>query len=112
MNERSASLQQWLRHLGYRDYDLSPASEYASFRSYLRLASRNETFVVMDAPPNEEPCEQFVKVVQKLCAAGLSAPRIITSNLEQGFLLLTDFGSSDYLSQLQLGTRMQALSAR
>jgi aminoglycoside/choline kinase family phosphotransferase len=35
-----------------------------------------------------------------LRSAGLNAPEIIASNLDAGFLLLTDFGSQDYLSQL------------
>jgi aminoglycoside/choline kinase family phosphotransferase len=39
-------------------------------------------------------------VAQKLRDAGLSAPEIIAQNPDQGFLVLTDFGGSDYLSQL------------
>lgn len=58
----------------------------------------------MDAPPDKEPCDQFILVADKLRAAGLSAPEIIARNLEQGFLILTDFGSSDYLSQLDPAT--------
>ena len=104
MNDRSTLLQQWLEQLGYRDYDLTPASEDASFRSYLRLHAGDETFVVMDAPPDREPCDQFILVAEKLRAAGLSAPEIKARNLEQGFLLLTDFGSSDFLSQLDHDT--------
>ena len=56
--------------------------------------------IVMDAPPEHEPCDRFISVAKKLRAAGLNAPEIIASNLEDGFLLLTDFGSLDYLSQL------------
>ena len=100
MNDRSRLLEQWLRRLGYRDYRLSPASEDASFRSYLRLRFDGESLIVMDAPPDKEPCGQFILVAEKLRAAGLSAPAIIARNLEHGFLLLTDFGSSDYLSKL------------
>jgi len=97
-------LQQWLNRLGYRDYDLSPASEDASFRSYLRLRADGETCIVMDAPPAREPCDQFIRVAEKLRAAGLSAPEIIERNLEHGFLILTDFGSQDFLSLLDAGT--------
>ena len=100
MSDRSKLLQQWLEQLGYRDFDLSPASEDASFRSYLRLRAAGESFIVMDAPPDREPCDQFIRVAEKLRSAGLSAPEIMARNLEQGFLLLTDYGSSDFLSQL------------
>jgi aminoglycoside/choline kinase family phosphotransferase len=93
MSDRSTNLNRWLDHLGYRDYRLSPASEDASFRSYLRLETDAESFVIMDAPPDREPCDQFR-------AAGLNAPEIIAQNTVEGFLLLTDFGGRDYLSQL------------
>ncbi len=100
MSARSSLLTQWLSREGYTEYELSPASEDASFRSYWRLETGGSTFIVMDAPPEQEPCDQFILVEQKLRAAGVNAPRIIRRNLEHGFLLLDDFGSSDYLSQL------------
>jgi hypothetical protein len=100
MNDRSQLLDRWLQHSGYRNYRLQRASEDASFRSYLRLESAGQSMIVMDAPPEHEPCDRFIAVANKLRAAGLNAPQIIASNIEDGFLLLTDFGSLDYLSQL------------
>jgi len=100
MNDRSQLLEQWLQQSGYRNYRLQRASEDASFRSYLRLETAEQSMIVMDAPPEHEPCDRFIAVANKLRAAGLNAPQIIASNLEDGFLLLTDFGSVDYLSQL------------
>jgi aminoglycoside/choline kinase family phosphotransferase len=100
MNDRSQLLDQWLEQSGYGNYRLQRASEDASFRSYLRLETAGQSMIVMDAPPEHEPCDRFISVAKKLRAAGLNAPEIIASNLEDGFLLLTDFGSLDYLSQL------------
>jgi aminoglycoside/choline kinase family phosphotransferase len=100
MSDRSTLLNQWLEQLGYRDFRLSAASEDASFRSYLRLKCDAKSFVIMDAPPQQEPCDQFIAVARKLRDAGLNAPEIIASNLADGFLLLTDFGDEDYLSRL------------
>lgn len=100
MDARSSQLKQWLTQLGYRDYRLSPASEDASFRHYLRLEADGHSQIVMDAPPDLEPCEPFVRVAKLLRGAGLSAPEIDAQDLEHGFLLLTDFGGDDYLSQL------------
>jgi len=54
----------------------------------------------MDAPPQLEPCDQFIAIAQKLRDAGLSAPEVIEQDLTQGFLLLTDFGDTSYLSML------------
>jgi hypothetical protein len=100
MSDRATQLNHWLNQLGYRDYRLSPATEDASFRSYLRLETDAESLIIMDAPPAKESCAQFIAVARKLRDAGLSAPEIIAQNPDQGFLVLTDFGGSDYLSQL------------
>ena len=100
MNDRTQALNDWLQQAGYRDYRLQRASEDASFRSYLRLETATQSLIVMDAPPQHEPCDRFIAIAGSLREAGLNAPEIIASNLEQGFLLLTDFGSEDYLSQL------------
>jgi aminoglycoside/choline kinase family phosphotransferase len=104
MHDRSIDLSRWLDQLGYHDYQLARASEDASFRSYLRLEAGGQSWVVMDAPPEQEPCDRFVAVAGMLRAAGLNAPEILASNLEEGFLLLTDFGSQDYLSRLDPGS--------
>jgi N-acetylmuramate 1-kinase len=100
MSDRLTLLNRWLEQSGYRDYRLQRASEDASFRSYLRLEVKGTSLIVMDAPPEQEPCDRFIDVARRLRAAGLNAPEIIASNLQDGFLLLTDFGSDDYLSRL------------
>ncbi len=100
MQERLTQLEQWIATLGYRDCRLTPASADASFRRYLRLHYGDESLIVMDAPPQQEPCDQFIAVAGLLRGAGLNAPEIVAANLDAGFLLLTDFGNSDYLSQL------------
>ena len=94
----------WLDNLGYRDYTLSIASEDASFRSYYRLQSGSDSWIVMDAPPEKEPFDQFITVANKLHGAKLSAPEIIQQDAAQGFLLLSDLGSTDYLSVLEMTT--------
>lgn len=90
----------WLDTLGYRDYTLSPASEDASFRTYHRLQCGEKSWIVMDAPLDREPCDQFIAVAEKLRQARLSAPEIIERDLKAGFLLLTDFGETPYLAVL------------
>jgi hypothetical protein len=90
----------WLNNLGYRDYTLSIASEDASFRSYYRIEQGKDSWILMDAPPGKESCERFIIVANKLRGVKLSAPEIIEQDTAQGFLLLTDFGGTDYLSIL------------
>jgi len=43
----------------------------------------------------------FIRVAGYLEAMRLNAPRIVEADLEQGFLLLTDLGSTQYLDTLQ-----------
>jgi hypothetical protein len=78
-----------------------PASTDASFRRYFRLRAGAESFIAMDAPPEQEDCLPFVRVAGYLEAMRLNAPRIIESNLADGFLLISDLGERQYLQVLQ-----------
>jgi len=82
------------------DFELRPASEDASFRSYHRLFLQDKSFIVMDAPPPEEDCKPFVQISKTLLASGINVPVIHHMDLEQGFLVLDDFGDTLYLGEL------------
>ena len=102
MPERQALLEKWLTtDCGLSGFSLQPASEDASFRRYFRLADADGgTRIVMDAPPEKEDCAPFVDVARRLRDAGVHAPEVLAQDLEQGFLLLEDLGSQDYLGAL------------
>ena len=98
---RRAALERWLAPQFGVSFQLTPASEDASFRRYLRATlADGRTYVAMDAPPEKEDCRPFVRVAHMLSAAGVHAPNIIARELEQGFLLLSDLGSRTYLEAL------------
>ncbi len=71
-------------------------SSDASFRSYYRLISGSDSFVVMDAPPQREPLANFLDVAQRLLDIGLHAPSVRVADPEQGFALLKDLGRVPY----------------
>ena len=102
--DRYVLLQAWLekRFPGER-YELTSASSDASFRRYFRVAVRGTTQIVMDAPPDKEDCRPFIHVAGLMQAAGLNVPRVLASDLDLGFLLLTDLGSVTYLTALEGG---------
>lgn len=77
-----------------------PASKDASFRRYFRLHAGAKSFIVMDAPPEQEDCLPFVRIAGYLEAMQLNAPKVIDANLDDGFLLLSDLGSRQYLEAL------------
>ena len=101
---RMDALRAWLgpelERLGIGDIDdcaFAPASADASFRRYFRISSPAGTHIVMDAPPGQEDCRQFVKVSRLMRDAGVNAPEVLAEDLPEGFLLLTDLGRQTYL---------------
>lgn len=101
MSERLGHLQQWTRgQLGWPDAELKPASADASFRRYFRVQQGDESYVLMDAPPEKEDCGPFIHVSRLLLALGLHVPEILASDLDRGFLLLSDLGTRLYLDEL------------
>ena len=101
MTTRLQQLNHWLsKTIRTKDYQLEPASGDASFRRYFRLKYNDETFIVMDAPPEQENCIPFINIAERLLAANINVPRIIEKDLQQGFLLLSDLGDKRYLDTL------------
>ncbi len=99
---RLAALKDWLRGIdALSGSEPVPASEDASFRRYFRVRSNAGSFIVMDAPPEQEDCLPFLRVAGYLEAMQLNAPRVIEINLEEGFLLLSDLGNRQYLKELE-----------
>jgi aminoglycoside/choline kinase family phosphotransferase len=99
--DRYALLQEWLhRQLAGRAFSLAPASADASFRRYFRVTLAESTLIAMDAPPPQEDCRPFVRVAALMGDAGLHVPKVLASDLESGFLLLSDLGNLTYLSAI------------
>lgn len=80
--------------------DFRPASADASFRRYFRIADGERSWIVMDAPPQQENCEPFIKVARMMADAGLHVPRLLAQDVSAGFLLLSDLGTQTYLQVL------------
>ena len=79
------------------------ASADASFRRYLRVDTQaGATLIVMDAPPDKENCEPFVKVAKLMQLAGLKAPEVLAWHEAQGFMLLTDLGDQTMMSAIDV----------
>ena len=94
-------LRHWLETgLGWPDSGLAPASADASFRRYFRVTRPDGTYIAMDAPPDKEDVGPYLKVAGMLADIGVNAPRVLARNATDGFLLLTDLGSTTYLAEL------------
>lgn len=101
---RAAELAEWLESIGLVVENILPASSDASFRRYFRVRHANGCDVVMDAPPDKETTEPFVRVAGIMQAAGVHVPTIYQQNRQQGFLLLEDLGTTSLLDILKPDT--------
>ena len=107
--QRRHAFERWLgalpTDLGIERSSVRAASADASFRRYFRVDFRvgatQGSRIVMDAPPQREDCRPFVQVAEALNAGGLNVPQVLDWDRDQGFLLLSDLGSTTYLAAIQ-----------
>lgn len=100
--DRLEMLREWLRanRPGER-YGLEPASSDASFRRYFRMADEHGgSLIIMDAPPDRENSEPFIRIAQLFRDAGVNVPKVLDHDTALGFLLLSDLGTNTYLEEL------------
>ena len=77
------------------------ASADASFRRYFRVDVRPAgSCIIMDAPPDKEDCQAFVKVAGLMADASLSAPRVLAWDQATGFMLLSDLGAQTMMDAI------------
>ncbi len=105
--QRQLACISWLDALaqthGLVPSSLRIASADASFRRYLRVDTQaGASLIVMDAPPDKENCEPFVKVAKLMQLAGLKVPEVLAWHQAQGFMLLTDLGDQTMMSAIDV----------
>jgi hypothetical protein len=120
--QRAAQFECWLvataaQH-GLQPDTLRLASADASFRRYFRINSMAGSRIIMDAPPERENSQPFVKVAQLMHDAGLHAPEVLAWDESLGFMLLSDLGSQTMMQvidktnpQANLPLYLQAVDA-
>ena len=86
--------------LGFAGSRIAPASADASFRRYFRVTRGEDTYIVMDAPPEKEDLAPFLSVAKILLGFGLNVPVVLARDSKRGFLLLSDLGQRQYLDEL------------
>lgn len=120
--QREADFSIWLAGLapahGLVIDSLRTASADASFRRYLRVDGSQGSYIIMDAPPDKEDCQPFVKVAQLLHQAQVHAPEVLAWDAAHGFMLLTDLGAQTMMQvinrdnpQANQGLYLQAVDA-
>jgi aminoglycoside/choline kinase family phosphotransferase len=111
MTLRATIIQSFLQSAGWGSAQRGKLAGDASFRSYDRLNRNGEAAVMMDAPPPKEDVRPFVRIARHLEKLGLSAPRLLAVDEENGLLLLEDLGDNTYTRLLASGHDEEALYA-
>lgn len=95
---RRQQLEQWLTsQLGV--VNICALDAGASFRKYFRVTvpchtkGEESSYIAMDSPPDIEPALPFILQSDYFAQANIPVPKVIASDKQQGFLLLTDFGT-------------------
>lgn len=109
---RQQQLQNWAQGAVRRQFGVDPGvvkadalGGDASFRRYFRfcpqVAKLPASLMLVDAPPARENNPAFLRAADEFAAAGLRTPCIHAHDLDQGFMVLEDFGDQLMLPCLQ-----------
>jgi len=95
------ALKEFLNGTTWSDAALEPITGDASARKYFRLGKNGQTAILMDASRILETVAPFLQINGHLRRLGLSAPEILAGDVENGFLLLEDFGDETFSRLLE-----------
>lgn len=109
--QRLHDLKQFLSGITHPQLNLEslrPASADASFRRYFRIDGNDGngpmSYIVMDAPQPAEDVKPFIQVAELFHSLHLTVPQVLAKDVAQGFLLLTDLGTTMYSHMLNVDT--------
>ena len=87
-----AAAPAFLARAGWGGAVIEPVAGDASFRRYFRARLGEASAILMDAPPPHEDPRPFISIAKWLTGKGFAAPAILHDDLEQGLVLIEDFG--------------------
>src|SRR3954469_15139745 len=89
-----AGVPEFLTAAGWEGAEVRPLAGDASFRRYFRVVEHDRSAILMDAPPPQEDPRPFIAIAEWLTGRGFAAPEILHKDLEQGLVLIEDFGDA------------------
>ena len=87
-----ADAPSFLARAGWEHAAIVPLAGDASFRRYFRVVDGARRAVLMDAPPPHEDPRPFILIAEHLQTEGFATPHILARDLDQGLVLIEDFG--------------------
>ena len=95
-----SKIKEWLLTTPYKNYTIEAALADASFRKYYRLRDGEKTALLMDSSLELNSLKAFLDITSRLSKADVCAPKIFETNLQNGYLIIEDFGTTHYLDVL------------
>lgn len=83
------------------EFSITKASEDASFRKYYRVQDKDKTSILMVAPPDKEPLDQFLFIAKSLKDRSARTPKVYAFDHELGVILQQDFGTYSLMQYYQ-----------
>jgi len=105
MIELEENLFKWAKS---QNSDLSTMEflrEQASSRKYYRVASKRKSFILAFSDPQRELNNEFIKYSEFLIKNNVSVPRVEAFDIENGFMLIEDFGDKVFLDEINGSNR-------
>ena len=96
---REKLLQQFLDKNGWGNAHRKALASDASLRTYDRLTQNSESAILMNSPLSENP-DKFVFFDELLAKTGIRVPKILSKDMDNGFILLEDFGDNTFTKLL------------
>ncbi len=94
-------IEEWVNNLGYTEHRFEVVSDDASYRKYYRLIlPNNKSYIIMDSSMQVESIYPFIDISVRLLKAKVQIPRVYSQNLDHGYLLLEDLGSTHLIDIL------------
>ena len=102
MTERATFLKEFVAQSIWRDWEWLAVTGDASNRRYWRLFKDSQSVILMDDDPEQGGSTQpFLEIAQLLLSVGLQAPNILAHDTNQGFMIISDLGSTDIAAWLR-----------
>ena len=115
-DHRTQFLKNWFQSIlgellpsaDYNNFKINLVQGDASFRRYFRAQSQNESYILVDAPPDKENSRAFVTIAETFRKEGVKVPLIHKLDFKQGFLCISDFGDTLLWSKLKQAQELTA----
>lgn len=107
--------EDFLKRCGWTDVVLQGMQADASFRRYYRVQGGKHPALLMEDPPDRPPVppfvmvEPFILIADHLRNLGFSTPEIFEKDIDNGLLLIEDFGDDTYTRLLKAGVSEEEL---